>query len=198
LSIRGLLLCGGASVRFGRNKLLERVGVHSEPMAVACARPLVGAVQRVLAVTRTGEREVRALLERAGCEVLETDRSRDGLGASLAAGIDATADASGWIVTLADMPFIRQETVAAVRAALEAGAVIAAPAYEGVRGHPVGFGAQLRAELAALAGDAGARSLIEAHPELLRFVPVEDPGILRDIDRPEDLTARSRDSHGRK
>ena len=198
MSIRGLLLCGGASVRFGRNKLLEPVGAQSEPMAVACARPLVGAVQRVLAVTRTGEREVRVLLERAGCEVMETDRSRDGLGASLAAGIAATADASGWIVTLADMPFIRRETVVAVREALEAGAVIAAPMYEGVRGHPVGFGAQLRDELAALAGDAGARSLLEAHPQLLRFVPVEDPGILRDIDRPEDLIARSRDSRGRK
>src|SRR5207248_1664353 len=88
VDLRVLLLCGGASVRFGRNKLIEKIGERSEPMALVSARAYFGA-GRVLAVTRTGERELRALLEAAGCEVMESDRSIEGLGASLAAGVEA-------------------------------------------------------------------------------------------------------------
>ena len=49
----------------------------------------------------------------------------------------------GWVVALADMPWIRTETIAAVADALARGAMIAAPDYAGVRGHPVGFAATL-------------------------------------------------------
>ena len=189
MDVRGLLLCGGASVRFGRDKLLERMGEPAEPMAVASARPLVRAVKRVLAVTRTGSHELRAALEAAGCEVMETDRSLDGLGASLAAGIEASADADGWLVALADMPFIRDDTILAIRAAIEAGATIAAPVHHasGKRGHPVGFSAALRDELVTLEGDEGARSIVLRHSDAVRLVIVDDAGIVRDIDRPEDL-----------
>ena len=187
MDIRGLLACGGASVRFGREKLLEEIG--GEPMAVASARHLLAAVDRVLAVTRPGSPVLRAALEAAGCEVMETDRSLDGLGASLAAGVAASADASGWIVALADMPFIREDSFRAVHDALETGALIAAPVdrASGRRGHPVGFSAALRQELADLDGDEGARSVIARHVESVVLVAVDDPGIFRDIDRPEDL-----------
>jgi molybdenum cofactor cytidylyltransferase len=190
--LRGLLLCGGASVRFGRDKLLESIGAPPRPMAVVSARTFHSALGRVLAVTRPGRGELRAALEAAGCEVLETNRAEAGLGASLAAGVGATADARGWIVALADMPFIAQSTVRAVRTALEAGAPIAAPidSASGQRGHPVGFSSRLRDELLALDGDEGARSVLARHADAVRLIAVDDPGILRDIDRPGDLAAR--------
>ena len=187
MDLRGLLLCGGASVRFGRDKLLEPI--DGVPMAVVSARNLRGAVDRVLAVTRPGSAVLRSALEAAGCEVMETDRSLDGLGASLAAGVEASADADGWIVMLADMPFIREDTIRAVRSALEKGATIAAPAERasGTRGHPVGFRSGVRQELLALRGDEGARSVIQRHRGSVVLVEVDDAGITRDIDRPGDL-----------
>lgn len=188
MDIRALLLCGGASVRFGRNKLLERIGDRAEPMAIVSARLYVAAIGRVLAVTRTGDRPLRALLESAGCQVMESDRSIEGLGSSLAAGVEASADAGGWIVALADMPFIRGETIRAIRSSIDEGAMIAAPVdANGTRGHPVGFAAGLREELLELRGDEGARSVIQRHRDAVRLVRVDDPGICRDIDRPEDL-----------
>jgi molybdenum cofactor cytidylyltransferase len=189
VDFRGLLLCGGASVRFGRDKLLEKIG--GEPMAVVSARHLREAMPRVLAVTRPGRQDLSELLEGAGCEVLETYKALDGLGASLAAGVKASEAADGWVVMLADMPFIRADTIGAVRAALETGAVIAAPVHRtsGARGHPVGFRGWLAEELMALAGDEGARSVIHRHRDIIRLIPVDDDGITRDIDRPEDLGA---------
>ena len=110
-----------------------------------------------------------------------------GMGASLACGVKAAAEAAGWLIALADMPFLCSATVSAVAQALRAGALIAAPVWNGRRGHPVGFGRQCYPALAALQGDTGARELLAAHPDRITWVPCDDPGIVRDIDLPSDL-----------
>jgi molybdenum cofactor cytidylyltransferase len=66
---------------------------------------------------------------------------------------------------------------------------IAVPVYEGRRGHPVGFGSDFFSALASLGGDAGARQVLDAHPDRVRELPLADAGIHRDIDRPADLLA---------
>jgi molybdenum cofactor cytidylyltransferase len=62
-----------------------------------------------------------------------------------------------------------------------------APTYLGRRGHPVLFGATWFPDLRALSGDEGARALLENAGARLARIPVEDPGIHIDVDRPEDL-----------
>jgi molybdenum cofactor cytidylyltransferase len=128
------------------------------------------------------------MLSDAGCETVVCRNAAEGMGTSLAAGIHAASDAHGWVVTLADMPFLRQDTIRVIAQALSAGAAIAAPAYRGERGHPVGFARRFFEELAALRGDEGARDLLKRYPDLLTVHEVDDPGILRDIDEPADLT----------
>jgi len=107
------------------------------------------------------------------------------MGVSLAWGVRAAPVASGWIVALADMPWIRPGTIGRVVDALRHGASIAAPARLGMRGHPVGFGADRYAELIGLTGDAGAKAVLEAHRAQL--IDTDDPGILRDVDTRQDL-----------
>jgi molybdenum cofactor cytidylyltransferase len=113
----------------------------------------------------------------------------DGMGTSLAAGIKATADADGWVIALADMPFIRPETIRLIAKGIVEGAAIAAPSYQGERGHPVGFARRFRDDLLALNGDEGARQLLKAHPDWITLFEVDDPGVLRDIDTPGDLSS---------
>jgi molybdenum cofactor cytidylyltransferase len=192
--IRGLLLCGGAAARFGSDKLLavppQRAGRHDpESIVVTAARNLIAGAGNALAVVRPGARELRAVLERVGCTVVESENCAKGIGESLAAAVAASRDAAGWIVALGDMPFVRPGTIEAVRAQLEIGASIAAPlnAVTGERGHPVAFASTLRDELLALRGDYGARSVIMRHHDELVPVPVDDPGIFVDIDTPEEL-----------
>ncbi len=109
------------------------------------------------------------------------------MGASLACGVAASAAADGWVIALADMPWIEAGTIGKVAAAVAQGAPIAVPVVAGRRGHPVGFGAAFRDALTALGGDRGAKRLLEAHPHAVREIVVADRGILRDVDTPEDL-----------
>ena len=100
--------------------------------------------------------------------------------------------ADGWIVALADMPWIAPATVVHIRTALERGAGLVAPFHHGQRGHPVGFGKNFRDELLACKGDRGARDILQAHARALANVDVDDPGVLRDVDTPQDIGSVSR------
>jgi molybdenum cofactor cytidylyltransferase len=93
----------------------------------------------------------------------------------------------GWVIALADMPFVRPDTIAAVAAALARGAPIAAPVHDGRRGHPVGFSRRFLNDLLALSGDSGARRIVAAHADATFLIPCSDPGVLADVDVAGDL-----------
>jgi molybdenum cofactor cytidylyltransferase len=183
----GILLAGGSAKRFGSDKLLHPLP-DGIPIAVASARNLIAAVARVVAVVRPGAPDLERALRAAGADVTVCDRAGEGMGVTLAHAVRASGDADGWVVALADMPFIRPETIRRVAAAIARGAGIAAPDYRGERGHPVGFARTFRDALERLAGDAGAREIVKANPAALARVDVDDPGVVRDIDTPADLT----------
>ncbi len=109
-----------------------------------------------------------------------------GMGHSIAAGVAARADAPGWLLLPGDMPMVKPATLLAVAAALEQHPVAYAQ-YQGRRGHPVGFAAELYSELMMLSGDEGARRLIARYPAI--GVDVDDSGVLLDLDTEADLTA---------
>ncbi|MBN3787190.1 nucleotidyltransferase family protein [Burkholderia sp. Ac-20353] len=189
----GVLLAAGLGQRFdpsGLHSKLLALLPDGTPVAVAAARRLALATADVIAVVRPGAEKLAILLNEAGCKVIFAADAERGMGASLAAGVRASPDATGWLVALGDMPWITPATYEAVTRALDADdASIVAPAHRGMRGHPVGFGARHYDALAALDGDTGARVLFAREPVTL--LDVDDPGILRDVDTPGDL-ARGR------
>lgn len=184
----GVLLAAGFGSRFDpdglHNKLLARMP-DGTPVAHESAHRLLRVVSQVVAVVRPGSDALARLLNDAGCDVVFALDAERGMGASLAAGVEASESAEGWIVALADMPRIAVSTIEEVARVLDGGASLVAPYYHGQRGHPVGFGIGHRDALVALDGDTGAKSLLMSHP--VTRLDVEDPGILRDIDTPEDL-----------
>ena len=126
-------------------------------------------------------------LEKEGCRVVVCEQAAEGMGASLACAVRAAGRAEGYLVALADMPFVRTSSIAAVRDALVAGAPLAAPYFRARRGHPVGISGIFFEQLAASGGDEGAKALLRENEKRLVKIPVGDPGILRDIDTPGDL-----------
>jgi len=109
------------------------------------------------------------------------------MGASLACAARAAGKADGYLIALADMPFVRASSIAAVRDAIASGAPLAAPYFRARRGHPVGISGDFFEQLLAATGDEGARQLLSANESRLVKIPVGDPGVTRDIDTPEDL-----------
>jgi molybdenum cofactor cytidylyltransferase len=184
----GILLAAGRGARFDpageRNKLLQRLAGGDE-VAVAAARNLLASLPSVLAVVRPGSEHLAERLTEVGCEVVVCPDADKGMGASLVHALSQMSSARGWIIALADMPFVQPATIGALAAAVEKGAGIAAPVMNGKRGNPVAFSRIHLDELLQLRGDEGARRLLNTHP--VTAIAVEDPGILRDVDTPDDL-----------
>ncbi|SEJ66380.1 nucleotidyltransferase family protein [Paraburkholderia diazotrophica] len=184
----GVLLAAGYGSRFDpegvHNKLLARLP-DGTPIAYESAHRFLLVVPHVIAVVRPGSEMLARVLNDAGCHVIFSADAERGMGATLAAGVEASEDSDGWIVALADMPRIAASTIEAVARTVDTGASIVAPYYRGQRGHPVGFGVEHRDALLALDGDTGARTLFATHA--VTRIDVDDPGVLSDIDTPEDL-----------
>ena len=201
----GLLLAGGLGRRFRASLPAnaapekERIDAGSKllallpdgrPVVAAAALALYEAVGEVWAVIPVGADRLRRLLEDIGCRVIEAPETTQGMGASIAAGVrhllaDAAAcDATALMLTLGDMPWLSPDTLKGLRAQAGQHAVVA-PVFDGQRGHPVTFARTLWPALARLAGDTGARSVVQAHGAHVWVT--DDPGVIRDVDLYTDL-----------
>ncbi|MDE2598485.1 MAG: nucleotidyltransferase family protein [Rhodocyclaceae bacterium] len=184
--LSGVLIAAGQSRRFGGDKLLHPMH-DGTPLALAAFRNLRPVCGEVVAVLRPDQERLACLLWDEGARIVVSEDSHAGMGHSLAAGVRACADAQGWLLSLADMPYVQTATMQRVADAILAGASIAAPVHQAQRGHPVGFSKKWFAQLAGLIGDSGARALLQAHADEVTLVSCLDDGIHRDIDTPADL-----------
>jgi molybdenum cofactor cytidylyltransferase len=108
-----------------------------------------------------------------------------GMGDSIAAAIHATPNASGWMVLPADLPMILPQTLASIARADMGHHDVLVPEFKGQHGHPVRFSSHCGEALAALQGTRGAASVVAARSS--RKMPVNDAGIVMDIDTLDDL-----------
>jgi molybdenum cofactor cytidylyltransferase len=184
----GILLAAGRGRRFDpsgeRNKLMQALD-DGTPVAVAAARNLLTVLPHVVAVLRPGCDALALQLQAAGCRVSICEAADEGMAASLVHGLRASLQAQGWVIALADMPWVEPATIAALVDAVDEGAHIAVPTWRGKRGNPVAFSRGYLPELLALRGDTGARSLLVTWP--VTEVGTEDSGIRRDVDTLNDL-----------
>jgi molybdenum cofactor cytidylyltransferase len=188
-----VILAAGAACRFDGEKLAAVMTIdgRAAPLIVHAVRPWLTVFDQVTVVLRPQGDGLRALLlaeyapERLNFVVCE--QAEGGMGASLGCGVQANADASGWIIGLADMPRVPVTAIAAVNAAVAAGAALAAPYFNARRGHPVGFAHRYFDELTNLSGDEGGRHILQRDQMQTQHIEIADRGILLDIDTPEDL-----------
>ena len=182
----GILLAAGQGKRFGGNKLLYPLD-DGMPMVVASARRLRSVLSHVIVVVARVEDtqdEMVGLLRAEAVRVIANPRACEGMGTGIACGVAASITAPGWVIALADMPYVPTPAIRAVAARLQQGADLAAPVYEGRRGHPVGFSRRHAGALLRLRGDAGARAILDANSGTLELIAVQDAGVVVDLDRP--------------
>jgi len=192
-----LVLAAGTGARYGGGKLTApwRDGVLIDgALRAAFAAPAAG----VVVVTGAGREAVQAAAHAFAERARQAGRlsfvyapdHAEGMAASLRAGVAALPDeADGVLVFLGDMPLVPAAVAGALARALEQGALAAVPRFEGQHGHPVAFARSLFSDLLALQGDRGARALLTSLGDRLATEPADDPGVLLDVDRPDDLPA---------
>ncbi|MGP4007683.1 nucleotidyltransferase family protein [Streptomyces sp. 4N124] len=190
-TVTGLLLAAGGGRRLGgRPKaLLEHRGRPLVEHAVGVLR--AAGCTRVHVVLGAQAAVVRERARLEGCVLVDNPEWEQGMGSSLRAGLDSLTGtlATAALVSLVDQPGIGPEAVARVLAAYTDEGSLVSAAYDGVRGHPVLFGAAHWAAIAATAtGDRGARAYLKAHEEAITLVECGDVAEAYDIDTEGDLS----------
>lgn len=184
----GILLAAGRGRRFDasgqQDKLLQTLA-DGKSVAQHSAHNLLAVMPHMVAVTRPDNAVLSDQLQAMGIVCLVCHDADAGMANSLKCALRATADSEGWLIALADMPFVKPSTMTQLFDALQAGAEIVVPIFEGQRGNPVGFARKYLPQLLDLQGDVGARSLLKS--DLVTQVMVVDPGIHQDIDTPDAL-----------
>jgi molybdenum cofactor cytidylyltransferase len=181
--ITGILLAAGSGTRFGGDKL--RASVGGSPLLALSARSLLPCDRIVVVVQSKSLMDAIPVDIPVECAVNPVPER--GMGSSIACAVDASAGSDGWCILPADMPCVSAETTRQVVDVLKGGAPVAAPVYQGRRGHPVGFGARFADELLLLDGEQGARSILERYADLFVALDSDDAGILIDIDTRHDI-----------
>ncbi|BBK36389.1 4-diphosphocytidyl-2C-methyl-D-erythritol kinase [Allostella sp. ATCC 35155] len=188
--IAALVLAAGRSTRMGAaNKMLAEV--DGRPMVTHAVDTALASKARPIVVV-TGHDPGAVMGALAGRDVgyaHNPDHAR-GLAASLAAGIAALPrDIDGVVVCLGDMPRVTPAVLDRLIAAWNPveGRAICVPTAGGRRGNPILWSRRFFAEMGAIEGDVGARSLLAAHADQLVEVETGCEGILLDVDTPEAL-----------
>jgi len=185
--ISAVVLAAGRSERMGTPKLLLPLAGRSLLQHVM-DHVRGSRCQEIIVVL--GEAADRVGAEARGDRVrlVVNDRYREGMGTSLAAGIQALAPAcDAAVIVLGDQPCVTGAMIdALIDAHRRSGKPLVASRYGSVVGVPTLITRALFPDARRLAGDEGARSLIRRYPDLVEEV-VLPPSAAADVDTPEAL-----------
>lgn len=181
----GVLLAAGSSTRFKTNKLLH-ILPNGKTILEQSAQTLIKLCPDSIAIVNDNS-AINDTLSDLGFRVFVNQFAEKGLGSSIACAVSHSANANGWLLCLADMPFIKPHTFNLVLKNIANNKMIIAPTYKQQRGHPVYVSHHFYHELIHLDQDYGARYIIKNNRDDLILIDVDDSGILKDIDKPDDL-----------
>lgn len=189
--VYALVLAAGLSRRMGAPKQLLPFGGGTVLQSVV-DRLLAADLAGVLVVLGHEADAVRQSLGDRPVHCCVNAHYREGMFSSVACGLrhlPGAADAA--LIALGDQPQISTTVTRAVVAAYESsGKGLVIPVWQGKRGHPALVDlSRYRDEILALSGEAGLKPVMRGHPEDTLEVPVDDAGILRDLDTPEEYRA---------
>lgn len=197
--LAALVLAAGAGRRMGKPKAL--VTWDGETFLARVLRTLAavpGIDSACVVLGAEAEAIRKAIPLPPGVRAVVNDGwERGGMLSSLLVGLKALEDAGsaagGLLVWPVDHPAVREPTVATLaRAYARAKPAIALPSYDGRHGHPVVFAPATYGDLRRAPPSRGARAVVRQHASSCLAVPVDDPGVVRNVDRPEDLAELAR------
>lgn len=169
--------------------LKQVMDIGGKPMVRQVAEPLLDAGLELIVVIGHERDRVKQVLHNLPCEYVINEHPEDGMFSSVRLGCLAVPPGEACLITTCDCPGIRPKTIQLVKATLEDEQTkVIIPTFQGRRGHPAGLPAFLADQIRCLPPDTpGLNSLWRGKPEMVYLVEVDDPAVLRDLDRPEDV-----------
>ncbi|HEU0230745.1 MAG TPA: nucleotidyltransferase family protein [Burkholderiaceae bacterium] len=188
--VAGILLAAGIGRRYdpsGRAfKLLAPVLPGRNLLQVSAGK-LLAATDELLIVHGPRSLQSYPVVAELPARQFSCLQAGQGMGRSLQSAISCSSPRLGWLVALADMPYISRATYESLRQALMLGALLARPVYRGQPGHPVALSVSLRPDLMALRPEEGAGPLFKTYRTRAVQIDVDDAGCVADVDTPEAL-----------
>jgi len=187
--IAAVVLAAGSSTRMGRPK--QTLAVHGKPMLQKVLDTLrESKVDAVVVVLGSRAREVERSLKLSYETVIVNPDFAEGMSGSIRTGLaEVEREADAVMVVLGDQPLVAATTIdALIDAYRRTKELVVLPVMGGRRGNPVLFDRELFPEIRLVRGDVGAKSVVMSHEDRVVEVPVDDRGILVDIDTPGDYS----------
>jgi molybdenum cofactor cytidylyltransferase len=180
--IAAIILSAGKSERMGSPKALLQYRGQSF-LATILAEVASARIMPVIVVAGHHYDEISQAFPNV--QIVFNPNYEQGMSTSVQAGIRALpAGLAGVAIFLVDHPLVDRQAIELLVARLNPGHIIV-PVHDGRRGHPVIFAADLFGEILSLSPDQGLNTVVRRQPERVVEVLVQNAGVLRDIDTPE-------------
>jgi molybdenum cofactor cytidylyltransferase len=189
--ISAIILAAGESKRMGRPKMLLPWGSNTVLGQVIATFQAAG-VEDVLVVTGGAHEQVTEIASQHGARSLfNAQYQNGGMLSSLQCGLRSLATEEAHVqaalIGLGDQPQLQEGCVRQVCEAFrQQAARLIVPSYQMRRGHPWLVERSLWSELLELEAAQSPRDFLNRHGDEIRYVQVDTPSILADLDTPQD------------
>lgn len=190
--ISAIILAAGESKRMGQPKMLLKWGNSTVLEHVISVFANAG-VEDIVVVTGAARDEVEKIVAVAQTSCPARSVFNEGfvegeMLSSIQCGLRdlAEKDSSAALIALGDQPQVREGSVWRVCEMFkETGNPLVVPSYHMRRGHPWLVDESLWGEMLAMRAPQTPRDFLNARADQIRYVEVDDEGILADLDTPE-------------
>jgi molybdenum cofactor cytidylyltransferase len=177
-----VILAGGASRRMGSPKAL--LPFKGQTFLTRLTSTFEAECDKVVIVLGYNADAIRPSLKETTAQIVVNPSPERGQLTSLQAGLKAVQDTDYIFFTPVDYPAIDPATVRTLRTQNPGDGPVV-PQRQGKHGHPVLIPVSVARELIALPESETARTVMHRHIPNTRYIEVDDPGILLDVDDPE-------------
>ncbi|MEM0216157.1 MAG: nucleotidyltransferase family protein [Candidatus Bathyarchaeia archaeon] len=184
-----IVLAAGSSIRFGRNKLLEKIGGISIIERVVKSA-VSSKADEVVVVLGYESEKIRAVLKNFNCKFVFNENFREGQSSSVKAGVRSVMGYADAVMILpGDLALITPASINKVIEEYEkSGAPVVVASYRGFLGHPILFDKSLFNEIMKISEEKeGLKAIVNQYRDLIKRAEVNSDEVLIDIDYEEDI-----------
>ncbi|HEY8364879.1 MAG TPA: NTP transferase domain-containing protein, partial [Haloplasmataceae bacterium] len=178
--ISALIMASGLSKRMGQNKLL--LPFRERPII----EYTIDVVQKSAFSYRlliVSDERIQNIGYQKGINVVFNENAHLGQSEAIKVGLLTAKESMGYAFFTGDQPLMDCQTISLLIDEFQHNQNrIIIPCYKGTKGSPVIFPSCLKKELLLIKGDNGGKIVINNHPDMVKYVEIDNPLFLFDID----------------